>query len=97
MPVCRDATRSEYGSPKQPSNLAKLLQHLAPHGPTQMSFYAPGVSAYCSISSGIARRVEAVVESISGSGVNDKVAEAYRRLKEPFEPDDGVSHPGYGR
>ena len=95
--ICCDGTRSKYDSQEQNTNVVRLFQRLAQDGPEQISFYDPGVGTYSPLRSGIWRRIEAAVESASGSGVPSKVAEAYKYLMDHYEPDDRVFLFGYSR
>ena len=77
--------------------MVKLFERLAPEGPEQISFYDPGVGTYSPLRNSLWHRIEAAVESASGSGVKDKVAEAYKYLMDNYEKDDKIFLFGYSR
>ena len=95
--ICCDGTLAKYESRDKNTNVVKLYERLAADGPEQISFYDPGVGTYSPLRNSLWRRLEAGIESISGSGVPGKVAEAYKYLMDHYEEGDRVFLFGYSR
>ena len=93
--ICCDGTLAKYESRDKNTNVVKLYETLAADGPEQISFYDPGVGTYSPLRNSLWRRLEAGIESISGSGVPGKVAEAYKYLMDHYEEGDTLFLFGY--
>ena len=99
--ICCDGTQGKFDSRAKNTNVVRLYERLGPESPEQISFYDPGVGTSRTLQDGWHRRVLEWVwnglASISGFGLRDNVAQAYRYLMEVYEPEDRIYLFGFSR
>ena len=100
--VCCDGTRAKYSSEEKNTNVVRLFERLGPDGPNQISYYDPGAGTYSPMWTPAGQWLAKGLESASGigltgTGIRQNIAEAYRYLMAYYEPGDQVFLFGYSR
>ena len=100
--ICCDGTRAKYSREEKNTNVVRLFERLEYDSSRQISYYDPGAGTYSPMWSPLGQAIAKGIESASGvgltgTGIRQNIAQAYRYLMTYYEEGDHVFLLGYSR